>query len=111
MNLGIMFVIIAVIIIIILQYNNHFSSKKFINETAPYFRFLMEDDYKFLLNIRYGDDIDVNKLFGQRVRNGIIAIVFMIFVFLSKLSPLFLYFLIITLTFINVKKISPVFYR
>lgn len=85
MNTGILFIIVGLIVIIILEYNHHFSSRKFVKDAEPYFRFLMEDDYQFLLNVKYGE-VDVNKLFGQRVRNGLITIVFMIFIFLSKMS-------------------------
>jgi len=88
MSTGILFIIVGLIVLLILERNHHFSSKKFVNDTQPYFKFLMEDDYVFLLNIRYGDitDQDVEKLYGQRVRNGLIAIVFMIFIFLSNLT-------------------------
>lgn len=89
---GIAFIIIAVIFVVILQANSHFSSKKFIKETEPYFRFLMEDDYKFLLSVKYGNDFDLEKLYGLRVRNGIITIVACFFIFMSKLS--FVYILI-----------------
>jgi len=88
MSTGILFIIVGLIVLLILERNRHFSSKKFVNDTQPYFKFLMEDDYVFLLNIRYGDitDQDVEKLYGQRVRNGLIAIVLMIFIFLSNLT-------------------------
>ena len=44
----------------------------------------MEDDYKFLLSIRYGgdEDLDVNYLFNKRVTQGILTIVCLVFVFL-----------------------------
>ena len=74
MSTGLLFIIIGIIIVVILSFNNHFSSHKFVKETEPYFMFLMEDDYKFLLSMRYGD-VDVEKLFGQRVRNGILTII------------------------------------
>lgn len=89
------FVIIAVIVLFVLEYNRKIDTKKFITDSEPYFRFLMEDDYKFLLTIRYGNDVDVNKLFGVRVRNGLIVIVFMIFVFLSKINFIYIIFSII----------------
>lgn len=76
------FILIAIIILFILEYTKRIDTKKFIGETEPYFRFLMEDDYKFLLSIKYGDDIDVNKLFADRVRNGILTIIVLVFVFL-----------------------------
>ena len=86
MNLGLMFILIGIIIVIILSFNNHFSSNRFIKETEPYFRVLMEDDYEFLLRIKYGSDIDVNKMYGLRVRNGIVGIIFCLFIFLQQLS-------------------------
>ena len=44
----------------------------------------MEDDYKFLLSIKYGgdEDLDVNYLFNKRVTQGILTIVCLVFVFL-----------------------------
>lgn len=108
MGIGLTFIIIAVIIVFILQYNNHFSSRKFIKDTEPYFRFLMEDDYEFILRVKYGD-VDVNKLFGARVRNGLIAIVAMLFIFMSNLTFVYVMisvlvgFLVFKLPYINLK--------
>ena len=75
------FVFIGIVLIFMLEYTKTIDTRKFIGDTEPYFRFLMEDDYKFLLNIRYGEDIDVNDLFGKRVRNGVVTIICLIFVF------------------------------
>jgi hypothetical protein len=80
------FIFIAIIILYILEINRQVDTKKFIDDTEPYFRFLMEDDYKFLLMLRYGSDVDVNKLYTIRVRNGLVAIIFMIFVFMTNLN-------------------------
>ena len=76
------FILIAIIILFILEYTKRIDTKKFIGETEPYFKFLMEDDYKFLLSVKYGSDVDVNKMFGTRVRNGILTIIVLVFVFL-----------------------------
>mgnify|MGYP004534070733 CR=1 FL=1 len=76
------FILIAIIILFVLEYTKKIDTKKFIGEAEPYFRFLMEDDYKFLLSVRYGDDVDVNQLFSIRVRNGVVTIVVLVFVFL-----------------------------
>lgn len=80
------FIIIGAIIIYILEVNRQLSTKKFINDTEPYFRFLMEDDYQFLATIKYGSDVDINKLYTKRVQNGLVVIIMMIFVFLTKLN-------------------------
>ena len=76
------FIFIGLIILFVLEYTNKLDTKKFIGETEPYFRFLMEDDYKFLLSVKYGDDVDVNNLFGKRVRNGVVTIILLVFIFL-----------------------------
>lgn len=75
------FIIIAAVLIFMLEYTKTIDTRKFIGDTEPYFRFLMEEDYKFLLNIRYGDTVDVNDLFGKRVRNGLVTIICLIFIF------------------------------
>ena len=42
----------------------------------------MEDDYKFLLSVKYGDTVDVNEQFSLRVRNGVLTIILLVFIFL-----------------------------
>lgn len=85
MSIGIMFVIIGALIFFVMWYSKRININRFVQETAPYFKFLMEEDYAFLLSVRYkSNDIDVNKLFGERVRNGLIIIVVLIFVFLKN---------------------------
>ena len=78
------FLLIAVIVLFVLEYTKRIDSKKFISDIQPYFSFLMEDDYKFLISIRYGgdEDLDVNYLFNKRVTQGILTIVCLVFVFL-----------------------------
>ena len=55
----------------------------------------MEDDYEFLLRIKYGDDIDVNKLFTKRVQLAIIVAGMLFLIMITQLS--FLNILIIVL--------------
>ena len=87
------YIIIGVILIFVLNYNRVIDTNKFVTDTEPYFRLLMEEDYEFLLNIKYpGRDLDIGALFGQRVRNGLLTIIVVIFFFLNKLS--FMYVLI-----------------
>ena len=94
-NIGVLFIFIGIILVFILQYNNHFSTRKFITDNSVYFTGLMENDYKFLLNVRYGQEVDVEKLFNQRVKNGLIVIVVFFFIFLNRIS--FLYTLLCVL--------------
>ena len=85
MSVGLMFIVIGVLVLFLMWYNKRVDFSRFIAETEPYFRFLMEDDYAFLLNVKFkSNDIDVNKLYSDRVRNGLIATVALIFLFLSN---------------------------
>lgn len=84
------FIVIIIIMLYILEVNKKVNTKKFISETEPYFRFLMEEDYLFLATVRYGSDLDINYLYSRRVRDGLIAVIATVFFFLSKLSFLYL---------------------
>lgn|SRR5574344_146262 len=86
----IIYIIIALIVIVIFQVNKTIDTKKFFTDTEPYLRFLMEDDYKFLLTVRYGEDVDVAKLFTQRIRNSFLVIVIILFIFMSQFTILIL---------------------
>lgn len=87
-----LFIIIAAIVVFIFQYNNVIDGKKFISDVSPYFNFLMEDDYKFLLNLKYGDitDDDVEKLYKYRIRDGLLVTVVLFIFFIKKMSFLYL---------------------
>ena len=71
------FILIAIIIVFVFEYNNIIDSKRFIKDINPYFNFLMEKDYKFLLNLRYGGTIDdqaVNELYSKRIKTALMII-------------------------------------
>lgn len=84
------FVIIAVILIAIMFSNNVIDQNKFVKEVTPYFHFLMEDDYKFLLTVRYpNDDVTdqaVEDMFGGRVKRALAVIVLLLVLFLNNFS-------------------------
>lgn len=85
-----MFVAIGVILIVVLIANRFIDGKKFINEVEPYFKFLMEDDYDFLLSARYGKDYNLEKKFNERIRLALIVLGVAVIVFLPRMSFLFL---------------------
>jgi len=95
MNTGIIFIVIAAIMLGIFVVHNVVSTKGFIMETKPLFAFLMESDYEFLLSVRYQGQIDVDRLYGIRVRNGLIVIILMIFLFFTDLKFIYVLFAII----------------
>lgn len=108
--MSVMFIIISVIVLFILHLNHTIDAKKFVQDTEPYLRFLMEDDYEFLLRVRYGDDIDVNKLFSKRVQTAIITvgILFLLFIanlnFLNIMIIVIIAFAMFKLPYINLKR-------
>lgn len=74
-------VIVAAIVIFIALYNQIIDTKSFIRDVKPIVRSLMEKDYEFLLRIKYkSNDLDINKLFSNRVRDGILTTAVVIFV-------------------------------
>ena len=92
MGMELMFILIAAIFIFILLYSKHIDGKKFIGDVEPYFKMLMEDDYEFLLKLRYNDStIDVTKLFNTRIKNAVLVFVAAI-----------IYFLFTNISFINI---------
>ena len=88
-----LFVIIGVILFGIIIANKFLKPNEFIKEAQPFFRFLVEDDYEFLLKLKYGSDVDVSKMFGIRIRNGLVAMVAMFFLFFTQMQ--FLYVILI----------------
>lgn len=89
------FLLVAIIFFFIVIYNNVIQPKEFINETQPLFKFLLESDYEFLLKLKYGVDVNVNEMFGIRVRNGLIVTVALIFLFLSEIQFIYILFAIV----------------
>lgn len=106
------FIAIGVILIVILQVNKKVDTNKFIDDIEPHFHFLMEEDYRFLVNAMYGsaDDEAVNDLFSRRIRNGLVTIVVFVMMFLTQLN--FLYtllsfiigFVVFKMPYIKLKK-------
>ncbi len=86
------FLLIAAIVFFIVFYTKIIEPKQFLASSQPMFKFLIEKDYEFLLRLKYGDDADVNKSFGLRIRNGILVTVVAMFLFLSNMQ--FLYVLL-----------------
>ena len=78
------FILIAIILLFVLEYTKRLDTKKFFEETEPFFKFLMESDYKFLLSVKYGENYDLEKSFNARIRNGVITVVALIFAFMMS---------------------------
>ncbi|MBQ2872923.1 MAG: hypothetical protein IJE89_02880 [Bacilli bacterium] len=83
--------LVAVIIFFLLIYNGTISTTKFFGENKGLFEFLQEKDYEFLLRAKYGERVyDVSQVFRKRVFQGLIAILVVMFLFISNLKPLYI---------------------
>ena len=80
------FIIIIIILVFIFEYRNLINSNKFVQDMRPYSRLLMEDDYKFLVNIRYGNNANADILFDKRIKLMIFVIILMLFIFIANFT-------------------------
>lgn len=84
------FILIGIIIIFILNYNRVVDTRRFIGDTGGVLTHLMEDDYEFLLTIKYpGRNLNVNALFQSRLRNAVITMLICFFIFFSKMNLMY----------------------
>ena len=80
------FVIIALIILFVFEYRQIINTNKFVQDLRPYSKLLMEEDYRFLVALKYGPDADADALFDKRIQAMFLTIVFVLFLFISNFS-------------------------
>ena len=95
MSTGLMFVIIGVILFFIVWYNKMIDVNKFFSDARGLFMFLMEDDYKFYLTMKYGDKVNVYDMFEKRIRDAIIAMALFTLIFWTRMSYIYIIVIII----------------
>ena len=67
--------IAGAIILAILFYNNTIDKKKFLMDNEQYFQVIKEEDYDFLVYVKYGEEVDVDQLYMNRVMWAIIVFI------------------------------------
>ena len=80
------FILVIIIIVFVFEYRKIIDTNKFIKDLRPYSRLLMEDDYKFLVGVKYGVDADAEALFDKRIQLMFFTIVLMLFIFISNFT-------------------------
>ena len=78
--------IIGVLLFVVLSVNGYIKPNKFIYDNQDIFMKLKEDDYDFLVRAKYGDGLDSDVLYQKRIKNGLIIIILVVFMFLSSLN-------------------------
>lgn len=76
--------LLALIILFVMQYIGGFSINKFVDDNSSYFKKLQEEDFEFYAKAKYGDAIDIEKLFNARLRDALMVSLFIAFVFISN---------------------------
>lgn len=79
-------VLVIGLLIIPLVYSGTVTSKTFLDEENGYLLFLKEKDYDFYVFAKYGEDVNVNKLFMARIRNAFYGFIILLLVMLTELS-------------------------
>lgn len=78
--------LLAIIVLFVMQYIGGFSINKFVDDNAVYFKRLQESDFEFYAKAKYGDAVDIDKLFNSRLQQALLVSMFLGFMFLNKLS-------------------------
>ena len=84
--------IFGILILTVFIVNGQIDTNKFIKDNKKAFNLLKEDDYEFLVAAKYGDSADAEKLFETRIRNGLVTLLILIVLFISRISFLNLIF-------------------
>jgi len=54
-------------------YNNTIDTKRFVADNSKYLEIFREEDYTFLIYVKYGEEADADRLYMQRVFNAILV--------------------------------------
>jgi len=81
-------IIIAIIIFVVMTYNGQLSFGQLIDDNFHLFRKLKEDDWDFYVKAKYGNNVNSDKIFIKRVRNGLLVIILVLFFFIKDLDAL-----------------------
>lgn len=99
-------IIILVLLTFGLLYTGTVETKKFFNTNDGYLLSLKEKDYDFLLMAKYGEKIDVNKVFMTRVKNSFYSGLFLLAMMVVAGSLTFLNIIIVIVLTIVIFKSS-----
>lgn len=78
--------IIGFIIFFILNYTGKISANKLMEDNKEAFKKFKESDYDFYVRAKYGISVDPDNLFSKRIKNGVIILLVLLFVFITDLN-------------------------
>ena len=83
---GIEVLIVGVILILLFNYIGAFSFNKFVDDNKAVFSKLKEDDYDFYITSKYGENVDPNEKFQERVKTAIVTFIFGLIIALTTVK-------------------------
>ena len=101
--------LLAVIVFLVMQYIGGFNINKFVDDNSVFFQRLKEDDFEFYAKAKYGDAVDIDKLFNSRLKNALLVSLglgFLLIKYMSGVMILILFaafFGMFKLTYIQLK--------
>ncbi len=81
-------IIITAIILLIMTINGHLSVSKLVTDNEIIFRKLKEEDWDFYVRARYGEHVNPNVLFNNRIKYGLLVFAILIIAFIQDFSSL-----------------------
>ena len=78
--------LLAVIVFLVMQYIGGFNINKFVDDNSVYFQRLKEDDFEFYAKAKYGDAVDIDKLFNSRLKNALLVALGLGFLLIKYMS-------------------------
>jgi len=77
---------LAIALLFVLNYTGVLNFNKLVSDNEVYFKRLKEEDWDFLVRSKYGDRVNPDFLFNNRIRNAFFAILLLIFIFITDLT-------------------------
>ncbi len=77
---------LAIILLFGMNYTGKISANRFVADNEVYFQKLKESDWDFYVRAKYGDKVNPDFLFNNRIKKGLITIVIVLCFMISNLS-------------------------
>ena len=77
---------LAIILLFGLNYTGKISANRFVADNEVYFRKLKESDWDFYVKARYGDSVNPDFLYNNRIKKALVVIVVLLCFFISNLT-------------------------
>lgn len=78
--------IVGAILVFTMVYNGNISTSQFLDDNEMVFRKFKEDDFDFFCKMKYGDGVNPNRIFNNRIKNGVLTSAIILCLFIGNLN-------------------------